>query len=147
MAIVKANYKPRARVGRIGRSVTYYTWREDPEHPNSWRAANGRALDYDTVWHEVTDEAHESPYTYRVLLSTRDVELADDDYARVLDRHFAEWYFTTHFAGDHPHAHAIAFSDHRLNVQELREMRVELAERELVRERELDLDRDLAREW
>jgi hypothetical protein len=147
MAIVKANYRPRANVGRIGRSVTYYTWREDPEHPAPWQAANGRTLDYNTVWHEVTDQAHESPYTYRILLSTRDVALADDDYGRVLDRHFAEWYVTTHFAGDHPHAHAIAFSDHRLNVGELREMRAELAERELARERDLERDVELTRAW
>lgn len=147
MAIVKANYKPRARVGRIGRSVTYYTWREDPGRPASWRAANGRTLEYETVWREVTDQAHESPYTYRILLSTRDVELADDDYARILDRHFADWYFTTHFAGEHPHAHAIAFSDHRLNVSELREMREELAERELTRERAWERELDRAREW
>lgn len=145
MAIVKARYRPRANVGRIGRSVTYYTWREDPDRPNLWRAADGQTLDYEQVWHAVTDRAHEASYTYRVLLSTRDVALDTDDYARVLDGQFSEWYLTTHHAGDHPHAHAIAFSDHRLGVQELREMRHDLAERELSRERELE--RELAREW
>lgn len=147
MAIVKANYKPRARVGRIGRSVTYYTRRQDPDRPNAWRAADGQVLDYDQVWHQVTDRAHEASYTYRIMLSTRDVELDVDDYARVLDGQFAEWYLTTHHQGDHPHAHAIAFSDHRLGVLDLCEMRHELAELELARERALDRELDVAREW
>jgi len=104
-------------------------------------------MDYEQVWHEVTDRAHEAGYTYRVMLSTRDVELDTDDYARVLSGQFGEWYLTTHHAGAHPHAHAIAFSDHRLNVRDLREMRAELADLELTRERALEPELDTAREW
>jgi hypothetical protein len=147
VAIVKANYRNRASVGRIGRSVTYYTWREDRYHPGRWQASDGRPLEYEQVWREVTDRAHEAGYTYRVMLSTRDVELDADDYARVLDGQFADWYLTAHHAGDHPHAHAIAFSDHRLGVRDLQEMRAELAELELGRERALERDLDVAREW
>jgi hypothetical protein len=58
----------------------------------------------------------------------------------VLNEHFDDFYVTTHHAGSHPHAHAIAFSDHRLTAGELGEMREQLHALEVEREQQLELD-------
>ncbi len=145
MAIVKANYRPRARVAGIGRSVAYYTWREHAGVPAAWYSSDGRELSYETARREVTEQAHEASYTYRIVLSTRDTPLEAEDYAQILDAQFNRWYLATHHAGEHPHAHAIAFSDHRLDVGHLTAMREQLRELEIDRERELEQVR--AHDW
>lgn len=143
MAILKANYLPQRRSGRIGRSVAYYTWREGADQqPRDWRDQDGRLLGYDQAKHEVTEHAMEHSYTYRVVLSTRDAQLDPEQYASVLSDHFDEFYVTEHHAGSHPHAHAIAFSDRRLDADELGDMREHLQQLETERERELDRSHD-----
>ena len=138
MAILKANYLPQERSGRIGRSVAYYTWREGPDQqPRDWRDQDTRLLGYDQAKH-----ASEHSYTYRVVLSTRDAQLDPEYYASVLNDHFDRFYATEHHAGSHPHAHAIAFSDRRLDADELGEMREHLQQLEAERERELDRSHD-----
>ncbi len=141
MAILKANYLPQAQSGRISRSVAYYTWREGADQqPRSWHDQDGRMLPYDAAKHEVAEHASEAAYTYRIVLSTRDAALDPGQYAAVLNDHFDEFYLTTHSAGSHPHAHAIAFSDHRLSADELGDMRAHLHNLEIDREHQLDLD-------
>jgi hypothetical protein len=141
MAIVKANYLPQAQSGRIGRSVAYCTWREGADQqPRSWHDQDGRELHYDTAKDEVAEHAWEASYTYRIVLSTRDAALDPEHYAAVLNEHFDDFYLTTHHAGEHPHSHAIAFSDHRLSAGELGEMREHLHELEIEREQQLELD-------
>jgi hypothetical protein len=115
MAILKANYLPQAQTGRIGRSVAYYTWREGTDQqPRSWHDQDGRELNYDAAKEEVTEHASEASFTYRIVLSTRDAQLDHEQYAAVFNEHFDDFYLTTHHAGSHPHAPAIAFGDHRL---------------------------------
>ena len=145
MAILRANYQPKSRAGGIGRSVAYYTWREGADQPRTWHDQDGRELGYDAVKEEVTEHASESAYTYRVVLSTRDATLDHADYAEVLGEQFDCWYVTTHHAGSHPHAHAIAFTDELLDVDEVRRMREHLHDLELEAERQLD--RGMAAEW
>jgi len=141
MAIVKANYVPQAQSGRIGRSVAYYTWREGADQqPRPWHDQDGRELHYDAAKVEVGEHASEASFTYRIVLSTRDAQLDHEQYAAVLNDHFDDFYLTTHHAGEHPHAHAIAFSDHRLSAGELGEMREHLQELEIEREQQLELD-------
>jgi hypothetical protein len=137
MAIVKANYQPRGEASRLHRSVAYYTWREGPDQPRRWYDRDGRELAYDAAVAEVTHEAARAAYTYRLVLSTKETTLGPDSYGEVLGERFDRWYLTTHHGGDHPHAHAIAFSDHRLDVPELAAMRQHLRELELDREHEL----------
>jgi hypothetical protein len=141
MAILKANYLPKSQSGRISRSVAYYTWREGTDQqPRSWRDQDGRELGYNAAKEEVVEQASEASYTYRIVLSTRDATLDRDEYALILDRHVDRFYLTTHHAGDHPHAHAIAFSDSRLGTGDLAEMRHQLRELELDHERQLEFD-------
>ena len=63
-------------------------------------------------------------------------------YASVLSDHFDQFYVTEHHAGSHPHAHAIAFSDRRLDADQLGDMREHLQQLEAERERELDRSHD-----
>jgi hypothetical protein len=141
MAILKANYLPQAQSERISRSVAYYTWREGTDQqPRSWHDQDGHELDYDSAREEVAEHASEASYTYRIVLNTRDAALDPEHYAAVLNDHFDDFYLTTRHAGSHPHAHAIAFSDHRLSADELGEMREHLHELEIEREHQLELD-------
>jgi hypothetical protein len=141
MSIVKANYLSQAQSGRIGRSVAYYTWREGADQqPRTWHDQDGRLLPYEAAKHEVAEHASEASYTYRIVLSTRDATLEPEHYAAVLNEHFDEFFLTTHHAGSHPHAHVIAFSDHRLGADELGEMRGHLHELEIGREHQLEAD-------
>lgn len=141
MAILKANYLPQARTGGIGRSVAYYTWREGTDQqPRTWHDQDGHELGYDAAKEVIAEHASDASYTYRIVLSTRDAQLDPEHYAAVLNEHFDDFYLTTHHAGDHPHAHAIAFSDHRVGVDELGAMREHLHELEIEREHQLELD-------
>jgi len=138
VAIVKANYLRSGGGSRIGRSVDYYGWREGTEVERTWHAADGRELDQDAAKDEIAGKAEEAPYTYRVVLSTREAELDADDYAAVLDERFDDWYFTTHLEGDHPHAHAVAFRDERLDRDDLADLRERLGELERAHEQALE---------
>jgi len=153
VAIVKANYLRGGAPGtaaRVRGAAGYYTWRPadglERGAGRTWYAAaehDGavRELDPRAARAEIVSGAEGAAYTYRLVLSTREAELAPADYAAVLDRHFDTWYFTLHHEEEHPHAHAIAFADARLDVDDLRDLREQLAERELGRERALELGR------
>jgi hypothetical protein len=143
--VVVAKYTPRAKAGGLGRSVAYYTWRDGDdrprERPRVWHAAGGRELDYATARAEITAAAREAPLTYRLVLSpTAAGGLTPEDYGAVLGRHFERWYVVAHHFGDHPHAHALAPSPHRLDVRQLADLRAALGERS--RERELERGRE-----
>ena len=145
MAIVKANYVRGAGGGRVGRAVDYYGWREGADVDRVWHASDGRELDQDAAKGEIEERAEEAPYTYRVVLSTREAELDADDYGQVLDEHFDDWYFTTHHEGEHPHAHAVAFSDERIDRDDLAGLRERLGELELEHEQGLEREPELER--
>lgn len=144
MAIVKANYRTAARAtraGGIGRSVAYYTFRGQPGEARTWQASDGRELGYAAARREVTAQAREATYTYRIVLSTKEVPLEREDYREALGDRFDAYYVTRHHEGEHPHAHAIAFTGRRLDRRELQEMRGRLLDREQARERERDRER------
>ena len=144
MAYLHARYTPQGQTCGLGRSVAYYTWREEPAHPlgrpRAWHAHDGRELDYPAARAEIPAAAREAPYTYRLVLSTKDAALTPADYGDVLGRGFDRWYFTAHHGGDHPHAHGIAFAPRPLRAQELTALRAALGDRE--RERGLQAARD-----
>jgi hypothetical protein len=141
VAYFHARYTPQSRTGGLGRGVAYYTWREEPQHPlgrpRVWHAHDGRELDYAAARAEIAAAAKEAPYTYRLVLSTREVPLTSADYGAVLGPHFERWYFTAHHGGDHPHAHGVAFAPRPLRAHELNAMRFALGDRERAREHEL----------
>ncbi len=144
MAIVKANFRTRAKAtkaGGVARSVAYYTFRGQPERPRTWETDDGRELRYNATRREVMAQAHASTYTYRIVLSTRDAPLENADYRTVLGERFDRWYITQHHEGEHPHAHVIAFTNQRLNTADLRGMRQELLAREQDRERDWERER------
>jgi hypothetical protein len=145
VAYFHARYTPRGQTKGLGRSVAYYTWREEPAHPlgrpRTWHAAGGRELDYPAARAEIPAAAEDAPYTYRLVLSTRDAPLTPADYGAVLDRAFGRWYFTAHHGGEHPHAHGIAFAARPLRVQELTALRAALGAHEREREQHLQAAR------
>ena len=101
MAYFHARYTPRGPAGNLRRGLRYYTFREEPAHPRGrprvWHADDGRALDYAAARAEIPAGAREAPYTYRLVLSTKEAPLTPADYAAVLDRGgFDRWYFTQH---------------------------------------------------
>ena len=141
MAYFHARYTPRGPAGNLRRGVRYYTFREEPAHPHGrprvWHAHDGRTLDYAAARVEIPAGAQDAPYTYRLVLSTKDAPLTPEDYAAVLERGgFDRWYFTQHHGGDHPHAHGVAFATRLRRRDELNAVRVALGDHERARERE-----------
>ena len=141
MAYFHARYTPRGPAGNLRRGLRYYTWREEDAHPHGrprvWHAHDGRELDYAAAKAEIPAGAQEAPYTYRLVLSTKDAPLTPEDYAAVLDRGgFDRWYFTQHHGGDHPHAHGVAFAARLRGRDELNAVRAALGDRERARERD-----------
>jgi hypothetical protein len=138
--VLVAKYTPRAQAARLGRRVAYYSWREGEDrprqHPRVWHAHGGRELDYAAARAEIAAAAQATPLTYRVVLSPGDTEgLLPEDYAAVLDRHFDRWYVVAHHFGDHPHAHALAPANRRLDRAALADLRTALGARTRERER------------
>jgi hypothetical protein len=139
VAYFHARYTPQGQTKGLGRSVAYYTWREERAHPlgrpRTWHAHDGRELDYAAARAEIAAAAQEAPLTYRVVLSPGDTEgLPPEDYGAVLSRHFDRWYVVAHHFGDHPHAHALAPARRRLDRAELADLRTALGARTRARE-------------
>jgi hypothetical protein len=97
------------------------------------------------------------PRCYRIVLSTKEVELTAEDVEATLRRGLErggrdprareQWAYCRHDAGEHPHVHVVALTDHRgLNTADLAAMRAVVEERERLREREREqaLARDRA---
>jgi hypothetical protein len=169
MGIVKVNYVPMAGGAqaptsrrRITRAMDYYTFRPGAdleairaaeEHPaRSWHTADGErvsrreAAERVEAWLRARD-GEAPPRCYRIVLSTREVELTPDDIATALRQGLErdgrdaqaleQWVYCRHDAGAHPHAHVVALTDQRgLAAPDLHRMREALEEREAVRERE-----------
>src|SRR5919202_329908 len=132
MAVVKANYLRRgttaqqtARVVKaVRQAAKYYTYREGPDRAQRlWQTSDGRTLSYADVHPELRSAAQTYAYTYRVVLSTKEVDITADGYRAVLADRFASYYFVEHHNTDYPHAHVIGFCQQRINKRELQEMR------------------------
>jgi hypothetical protein len=144
VAYFHARYTPRGPgpTRNVRRGVAYYTWREEGAHPRGrprvWHAHDGRELDYAAARAEIPAGARDAPYTYRLVLSTRDAPLTPEDYAAALRRGgFDRWYFTRHHGGVHPHAHAVAFAARPRRRDELNAVRAALGDRERERAQQL----------
>jgi hypothetical protein len=148
MAIVKADYLPRGgdTASQIARSVSAYSRgadaaappRQSPtEETRVWHTFDGGALTVADARAAIRDAAREAPFTYRLLMSTRDVPLHRDDYAAALSGSFRRWYVATHHVAAHPFARAVAFSDRRLSRADLVALRTRLTEHEVERERQV----------
>lgn len=149
MAIVYATYFRAADAGKTAASLDYVCRRPGRDLTELRRQGqDGRAvhtpggglLDRTTAGDRFRDAVAEerSVRIYRVVLSTKDVPLRDEDYHAVARQLFGERYvFVRHDGHSHPHAHVLARTDGRgLMVPELNAMRHALAEREQARERE-----------
>jgi hypothetical protein len=179
VGIVRANYVPMAAGAaapasrrRISRAMEYYTFRPGADLEAA-REPGGRAA---RAWHTPDGErvsrreaaarvegwlrergGEPAPRCYRIVLSTRAVELTAADVAATLrrglerggrdSRALEQWAYCRHDAGEHPHVHVVALTDHRgLNTADLAAMRAVVEERERLREREREqaLARDRA---
>src|SRR3712207_2497781 len=119
MAIVKANYITRGKKAAkaVRQAVKYYTFRDGPDRAGRiWHADDRRTLLYADVSAEITAGAKTSPYTYRIVLSTKDTDIGAESYHQILAGHFAHYYFVEHHNTDYPHAHVIGFQIGRAHV-------------------------------
>jgi hypothetical protein len=171
MGIVKVNYVPMAGGAaapasrrRITRAMDYYTFRPGADldaaraterHPaRAWHTADGErvsrreAAERVEAWLRARD-GEAPPRCYRIVLSTRAVELTADDIETTLRQGLArdgrdaraleQWVYCRHDAGGHPHAHVVALTNHRgLTRADLDVLRGALAERERLREQQRD---------
>jgi hypothetical protein len=138
MAIVKASYQTRSKgIKGVMDSYRYYSYREGTDLAQcQWYDRDGRALDFDAAREEIRERAQHYGYTYRVILSTEQVELSPNDYRAALADQFLDYYFVLHRNTEHPHAHVVAFDKKTVPRDELEAMRERLGEREQVREQE-----------
>ena len=82
---------------------------------------------------ELATGAKDYPYTYRLVLSTRNADIGAGGYHMVLAGHFERYYFVEHHNTDYPHAHVIGFRTERVKKAELQVLRGTLLELEQVR--------------
>ena len=139
MAVVKANYlrrgttaQQRAKVMKaVRQAAKYYTYREGPDRAQRvWQTHDGRTLSYQDVHAEIRAAAQTYGYTYRIVLSTKDVDINKEGYRAVLADRFAAYYFVEHHNTDYPHAHVIGFCHQRIRKAELQAMRSNVQELE-----------------
>lgn len=141
MAIVKANYQPRAD-GKAAKAATraarYYTFREGPDRADRrWQVSDGRTdLQYDDVKSDIWKDAKTYGYMYRVVLSTKDADIGAAGYQEVLKERFERWYFVEHHNTDFPHAHVVGFRKALFKKAELVAMRAQVLELEQARAQE-----------
>ena len=136
MAIVKANYITRGkRAAKAARQAAkYYTFRDGPDLAQRvWHTSDGRVVLYDAVQAELAAGAKAYAYTYRVVLSTKAVDLGPSGYHQVLAGQFERYAFVEHHNTEFPHAHVIGFRTQRVKKAELQALRGTLVELEQAR--------------
>jgi hypothetical protein len=107
-------------VKTILKAAKYYTFREGPDLAQRvWHTSDGRVALYNEVQAELAAGAKASAYTYRVVLSTKDVDLGPAGYHQVLAGHFERYSFIEHHNTEFPHAHVIGFRTERVKKAEL----------------------------
>ena len=149
MAIVRANYirrgKTAAKVAKAARQAAkYYTFRDGPDLAQRvWHTSDGRVVLYDAVQAELAAGAKAYAYTYRVVLSTKAVDLGPAGYHQVLTSHFERYAFIEHHNTEFPHAHVIGFRTQRVKKAELQALRGTLMELEQAQAVEQSLGNDV----
>ncbi len=146
MAIVKANYITRGkRAAKATRQAAkYYTFRDGPDLAQRvWHTSDGRVVLYDAVQAELAASARAYAYTYRVVLSTKAVDLGPAGYHQVLAGQFERYAFIEHHNTEFPHAHVIGFRTQRVKKAELQTLRGTLLELEQARAQRQALGNDV----
>ena len=126
MAVVKANYNMRGTraVKTTRKAAKYYTFRSGGDLAQRvWHTSDGRVVLYDAVQAELAAGAKAYAYTYRVVLSTKAVDLGPAGYHQVLAGQFERYAFIEHHNTDFPHAHVIGFREQVLKKGELQDLR------------------------
>ena len=137
MAVVKATYSRRGtRAAKATlKAAKYYTFRSGPDLAQRvWHTSDGRVLLYDAVQAEIATGTQAYTYTYRVVLSTKAVDLGAAGYHQALADQFERYYFVEHHNTDYPHAHVIGFRMERIKKAELQALRGRVLALEQARE-------------
>jgi len=108
-----------------------------------WHTSDGRVVLYDAVQAELAASARAYAYTYRVVLSTKAVDLGPAGYHEVLAGHFERYAFVEHHNTEFPHAHVIGFRTQRVKKAELQALRGMLLELEQARTQRQALGNDV----
>jgi hypothetical protein len=149
MAIVKANYITRGKTAakalkQARQAASYYGFRKGPDRAGRiWHAEDRRTLLHADVSVQIAAGATDYPYTYRLVLSTSDVDIGAEGYHQVLAGHFEHYYFVEHHNTNYPHAHVIGFRQRLVRKGELQAIRGKLVEVEQAREQQLQQERDI----
>jgi len=98
-----------------------------------WHTSDGRVVLCDAVQAELAASAKAYAYTYRVVLSTKAVDLGPAGYHQVLVGQFERYAFIEHHNTEFPHAHVIGFRTQRVKKAELQALRGTLIELEQAR--------------
>ena len=116
------------------KAAKYYTFRSGPDlAQRMWHTSDGRVALYDAVEAEIAAGAQAYAYTYRVVLSTKAVDLGAASYHHALAGQFERYYFVEHHNTAYPHAHVIGFRQRLVRKGELQAIRGKLVELEQAR--------------
>src|ERR687886_2163005 len=145
MAILKANYLRRGRraMQMTRKAAQYYTFRNGPDRAQRvWQTSDGRTAIYAAVQAEIQAAAQTYSYTYRMVVSTKEVDIREEGYRAALGDRFDRYYFIEHHNTAYPHAHVLGFCEERLTTGELQAMRGKVRALEQVRGPEQQIQRD-----
>lgn len=156
-AIVKANYVAMSAGGRaaVGASADYYAHRPDAEGEREYRPgfdAENEEMPKNEVYSRI--EEGEGEYAYRIVLSPGEEMEAEEirewarDVMEPIEEAGGEWVGFVHDDHtEHPHAHVIAFTDEKLDRDDLAGMReIGTEGAELAAEQTRELERDPTQE-
>lgn len=134
MAVVKVNYlKGKKAPGGAAAAGDYYTHRDGPDRSQRiWYEPSGEKIEkWRDIRAEIRDEAKEHKYTYRIVLSQEQGRFGPEHYREVVQAAGLEnSYLVVHENTENQHAHAIAFTDKRINRKDLAAMRGRMSELE-----------------
>jgi hypothetical protein len=129
-------------VKAVRQAAKYYTYRDGPDRAQRlWQTRDGRTVAYADVHPELRAAAQTYAYTYRVVLSTKAVDITAEGYRAVLANRFESYYFVEHHNTDYPHAHVIAFRNQRMPKAELQALRGTMLEQERARAQGQEMQR------
>ena len=134
MAVVKVNYIKGTKAIAAARAAgDYYTHRDGPDRATrTWQTPEGeKVYNWSEIRTEIGQQAKEHKYTYRIVLSQEKGTFGPENYDEVLKSAGIENAYTViHENTPHQHAHAIAFTDKRMNRKDFATMRGRMAELE-----------------
>ncbi len=131
MAVIKVNYlKGKKAPGGAAAAGDYYTHRDGPDRTRRvWYEPSGEKIEkWRDIRAEISAEAREHKYTYRIVMSQEMGRFGPEHYDEVLKSAGIENAYTIiHENTPHQHAHSIAFTDKRLTRKDFAIMRGQMA--------------------